>query len=156
MHRPDGRDAAGGTWAAGPDFAQRMRQVIDVYAHPKGTGEPGYGTIAARLWLREDAAWCSKRLTEMLAVGPSGDMFWMFPVTAIAYLDRGQLTPAARKALRDAWRTYAPYRGDTENHFLLYYTSLYLMAQLYPQRGSGDVVHRQVVRGKPGRGAAVD
>jgi len=25
-----------------------------------------------------------------------------------------------------------PYRGDTENHFLLYYTSLYLMSQLWP------------------------
>ena len=123
------------TRAGGPDFQQRMRQVINTYAHPKGTGQPGYATIAARLWLRQDAAWCSKRLTEMLAAGPSGDMFWMFPVTAIAYLDRGQLTPAARKALREAWRTYAPYRGDTENHFLLYYTSLYLMAQLYPHEG---------------------
>ena len=56
----------------------------------------------------------------------------MYPVTAIAYLDRGQLSDKARKALRDAWRTYSPYRGDTENHWLLYYTSLYLMAQLYP------------------------
>jgi hypothetical protein len=27
-----------------------------------------------------------------------------------------------------------PYRGDTENHFLLYYTSLYLMAQLWPNQ----------------------
>ena len=25
-----------------------------------------------------------------------------------------------------------PYRGDTENHFLLYYTCLYLMSQLWP------------------------
>jgi len=24
-----------------------------------------------------------------------------------------------------------PYRGDTENHWLLYYTTLYLMAQLW-------------------------
>jgi hypothetical protein len=30
-----------------------------------------------------------------------------------------------------------PYRGDTENHWLLYYTSLYLMAQLWPDQ-SGD------------------
>ena len=27
-----------------------------------------------------------------------------------------------------------PYRGDTENHFLLYYTTLYLMAQLWPDQ----------------------
>jgi hypothetical protein len=59
-------------------------------------------------------------------------MFWMYPVTAVAYLDRGQLSASARKALRSAWKTYAPYRGDTENHWMLYYTCLYLMSQLHP------------------------
>ena len=118
-----------------PEFNQRVQTVIDAYAHPKSTGPLGYGTIAARLYLHEDAKWCSERLEEILAAGPSGDMFWMYPVTGIAYLDRGQLTPSARTALRKAWQTYMPYRGDTENHFLLYYTSLYLMAQLYPDDG---------------------
>lgn len=92
----------------------------------------GYGAIAAKLSRGEDLEWCSKQLEAMLAQGPSGDMFWMFPVTAIAYLDRGQLTPQARAALRRAWKSYAPYRGDTENHWLLYYTCLYLMSQLWP------------------------
>jgi hypothetical protein len=64
-------------------------------------------------------------------------MFWMFPVTAIAWLDQGQLSESARQMLRRAWKTYMPYRGDTENHFLLYYTSLYLISQLWPHQG-GD------------------
>ena len=64
-------------------------------------------------------------------------MFWMFPITAIAYLDRGQLSDSARQALRRSFKTYMPYRGDTENHWLLYYTSLYLMAQLWPDQ-DGD------------------
>ena len=35
--------------------------------------------------------------------GPqSGDMFWMFPVTCIAYLGRDQLTAEARAAIREA------------------------------------------------------
>src|SRR5260370_82469 len=68
----------------------------------------------------------------MLAAGPTGDMFWMFPVTAVAYNDRGQLSASARQALRNAWKTYMPYRGDTENHWLLYYTCLYLAAQMWP------------------------
>ena len=118
-------------------FEQRKRHVLDAWAHPKGAAEPGYGTIAARLWMKEDAERCSRRLEQLLAAGPQGDMFWMYPVTAIAYLDRGQLTDSARKALRNAWRTYAPYRGDTENHWLLYYTCLYLMSQMYPGEG-GD------------------
>ena len=118
--------------AGAQTFESRKQDVIGQWAHPKGPGAAGYGTIAAKLWLKEDPAWCSKRLQELLAAGPQGDMFWMYPVTAVAYLDRGQLTVDARKALRDSWRAYAPYRGDTENHWLLYYTSLYLMAQMYP------------------------
>ncbi len=123
--------------AAAPEFDKRVRFVIDAYAHPKGSGPLGYANIAAKLWLREDPALCSRSLEQLLAAGPTGDMFWMFPITAIAYLDRGQLTDSARRGLRESFRTYMPYRGDTENHWLLYYTSLYLMAQLWPgQEGS--------------------
>lgn len=109
-------------------FQARVRQVIETNAAPDSGG---FQTIAARLWLKRDAEWCSRRLIELLE-NPSGDMFWMFPVTAIAYLDRGQLSPAARAKLREAWRTYMPYRGDTENHWLLYYSTLYLVAQHWP------------------------
>lgn len=117
---------------AAPPFAERVNEVITYNAHPAKLETAGYGTIAAKLRLKEDPAWCSRRLLEILKAGPSGDMFWMFPVTAVAYLDKGQLTPEARQALRDSWRTYMPFRGDTENHWLLYYSTLYLMAQLYP------------------------
>jgi len=112
-------------------FEQRKLEMIDAYAHFKGPGDYGYAEIAAKLWRHEDPAWCSQKLEQFLKE-PSGDMFWMYPVTAIAYLDRGQLTPSARALLRRSWKTYMPYRGDTENHFLLYYSSLYLMSQLWP------------------------
>jgi hypothetical protein len=121
--------------AAAPDFAARVRSVVEVYAHPKAPSTMGYANIAAKLKLREDAALCSRRLEELLAAGPSGDMFWMYQVTAISYLDQGQLTDSARAALRRSFRTYMPYRGDTENHWLVYYTSLYLMSQQWPDAG---------------------
>jgi hypothetical protein len=107
-----------------PSFDQRVHSVVEAYAHPANSGPLGYANIAARLWLREDPAGCSRRLEELLAAGPTGDMFWMYPVAAIAYLDRGQLSDSARRALRDSFRTYMPYRGDTENHWVMYYTSL--------------------------------
>jgi len=115
-----------------PPFSQRVQFVIDAYAHPKSSGPLGYANIAAKLRRHEDLALCSHHLEELLADGPTGDMFWMFPITAIAYLDQGQLTDSARQALRRSFQTYMPYRGDTENHWLLYYTSLYLMAQMWP------------------------
>ncbi len=97
-------------------------------------GDPlplGLPHIAAKLALGQDAELCSARVVELMKT-PSGDMFWMFPVTAISYLGCDQLTPAAKAAIREAWRTYMPLRGDTENHWAMYYTSLYLMAQLWP------------------------
>jgi hypothetical protein len=117
-----------------PPFEDRKLAIVDAYAHFKGPGDYGYAEIAAKLWRHEDAAWCSQKLEQILAAGPVGDMFWMFPVTSIAYLDKGQLSESARQALRRAWKSYMPYRGDTENHFLLYYTCLYLMAQMWPDQ----------------------
>jgi hypothetical protein len=121
-----------GSLAGQAAFPDRSRSVVAHYAHIPDRAKGSYGNIAAKLALGEDLEWCSKQLEKLLAEGPSGDMFWMFPVTAIAYVDKGQLTPSARSALKRAWKTYAPYRGDTENHWLLYYTCLYLMSQLWP------------------------
>jgi len=121
--------------AAPPTFQERADAMIDAYAHYNGKGDYGYAQIAARLKRHEQREWCSRKLEELLAAGPSGDMFWMYPVTAIAFLDQGQLSDSARHALRRSWKTYMPYRGDTENHFLLYYTCLYLMSQYWPDAG---------------------
>jgi len=92
----------------------------------------GSGAIAAKLARREDSAAVSARVVELMRGRQSGDMFWMFPWTAISFLGRDQLTPEAKQAIRDAWRTYFPLRGDTENHWAMYYTSLFLMSELYP------------------------
>ncbi len=123
--------------AQGQTFQQRVREVIEFYARPATERDSGYATVAARLWLKENAPAANRRLQELLK-DPSGDMFWMFPVTAVAYTDQGQLTAESRAALRQAWKTYMPYRGDTENHWLLYYTSLYLMAQKWPGLGGAE------------------
>ncbi|MCC5835338.1 MAG: hypothetical protein JJU20_11445 [Opitutales bacterium] len=97
----------------------------------------GLYEIAAKLALEVDLDWASQRLVEVLE-SPRGDMFWMFPVTAVAYLGQGKLSDEADEALRRAWRTYMPQRGDTENHWIMYYVSIYLMAQLWPEHGPED------------------
>ena len=85
-------------------------------------GDPlllGLPHIAAKLALGQDADLCSARVVELMKT-PANDMFWMFPVAAISYLGRDQLTPPAKAAIREAWRTYMPMRGDTENHWVMY------------------------------------
>lgn len=115
-------------------YLARVQEAISWRAGLAKPGEPatlGLPEIVSKLALREDAAACSARLIELMQK-PTGDMFWMFPITAIYYLGRDQLTPEAKAAVRAAWRNYMPLRGDTENHWAMYYSSLYLMAQQWP------------------------
>ena len=91
----------------------------------------GYIEIAARLRRNEDLPWALARLDSLIAQ-PSGDVFWMHHVLNVIYLGRGQLPRSYQQRLRELWRTYHPYRGDTENHWTLYYTALYLITQSYP------------------------
>jgi hypothetical protein len=63
---------------------------------------------------------------------PGTGPFWMFPCTMVAFAGRDGLSAEARGSIRDAWRTTRQLRGDTENHWVMYYVSLYLMSELYP------------------------
>ena len=116
------------------EYLARVQEVLAWRAEAAKPAEPatwGLAEIVAKLARREDAALCSARVIELMQK-PTADMFWMFPVTCVSYLGRDQLTPEAKASVREAWRTYFPLRGDTENHWIMYYTSLYLMAQLWP------------------------
>jgi hypothetical protein len=63
---------------------------------------------------------------------PNGDMFWMFVMIGAALHGQGRMGPEAAEAMRRLWKTYAPYRGDTENHWCLYHSSLFLASELWP------------------------
>ncbi len=122
---PDARRAA---------YHERIQEVLTWRAGLAKMDDPasgGIAEIASKLALRQDADWASRKLVEVLRE-PRGDMFWMFPVTSAAFLGRGQLSDEAQHALREAWRTYMPQRGDTENHWAMYYASLYLMSEYWP------------------------
>jgi hypothetical protein len=36
------------------------------------------------------------------------------------------------EVLRENWSHYTPYRGDTENHWIMYHASMYLISEVYP------------------------
>lgn len=120
-------------------YRQRVAKVLAWKVSQIKPGDPktlGRDEIIAQLARHEADAATSARVVELMKA-PTGDMFWMFPCTAMAYLGRDQLSPEAKQAIRSAWLHYMPMRGDTENHWAMYYTSLYLMAQLCPGE-SGD------------------
>ncbi|HYE57960.1 MAG TPA: hypothetical protein VD948_05620, partial [Rhodothermales bacterium] len=61
-----------------------------------------------------------------------GGMFYIHDIMAAYLHARARLTPETVAAIRESLRSRPIYRGDTENHFVLYYTGLYLAAQTWP------------------------
>jgi len=125
VERPDARRLA---------YESRVDEVLawrSTLAKPSDPLLKDMAVISAKLALREDAERCSRSVIELMKEPGSGP-FWMFPSVCVAYLGRDQLSAEARGALRTAWSSTMQLRGDTENHWVMYYTSLYLMAQLYP------------------------
>jgi len=89
---------------------------------------PTFSVIAARLktGTRKKAA---LQQLDTLLTKEYGDMFWMYGCTGLYFSTKKVLPLAYKKKIRQCWKKYTPYRGDTENHFLMYYSSLYLMSQ---------------------------
>ena len=115
-------------------YHARRDSVIEFFATqvpPDDYTRGGYIHIAANLVRGTNLDWAAIRLDSLMQ-SPRGDMFWMTPFVTLMYSDNGQLPDSTRSKMRDLWRTYAPYRGDTENHWAMYYASLYLVTQLYP------------------------
>ncbi len=116
-------------------YASRRDAVIDYFAN-RDT-DPYYDRvglieIACKIYREHEPESYLPRLEEILA-DPHGDMFWMIPVTLVRLVGETALPDHIRKKFQESWAEYTPYRGDTENHWLMYYVSIYLMAQTYRQ-----------------------
>lgn len=67
-----------------------------------------------------------------------GDMFWMYGMAGLYHSTKEILPDAVKIRVREAWRLRTPYRGDTENHFLMYYGSLFLMSEVWPNLAGSE------------------
>jgi len=109
--------------------ASTRQQALDLVASQPGRA---FQFVAARLRTGRDIEGAGRQLDSLLGM-PTGDMFWSFPAVAFYYYCRDLVDASTRARFRAALRSYAPYRGDTENHFLMHYTFLYLFAQEWPE-----------------------
>jgi hypothetical protein len=108
-------------------YDQRARYIWAAY----DTAMSGYAAVASRYAHNVDIPRADSIFIAALKK-PQGDMFWMFPVIGAYLHGKDKMGPAAKEAVRNAWKTYAPYRGDTENHWAMYHASLYLAAEQWP------------------------
>jgi hypothetical protein len=110
------------------EFEQRAAFVTSVYDTIQA---PGYYQIAVRYAHGKDIARADQMFVELLR-DPRGDMFWMIPAIGAYLHGKDKMSEETRAVVRNAWKTYAPYRGDTENHWCMYYSSLFLASEQWP------------------------
>jgi hypothetical protein len=110
------------------NFDQAKNKLMDRYLKLE---KPSMGAIEARYYTGKDVATADKMFLELLK-NPSGDMFWMFPNMTAYLLGKDKMSDEVKKAVRNAWKTYAPSRGDTENHWAMYHATLFLAAEQWP------------------------
>ncbi len=118
-------------------YRERSQMVIEdlaTYVHPTDGDRGSLYDVAAALYLGTNVEWAKRRL-RTVNENPSGNMFWMIPMALVMHAGEANLDPNDWAFIRRLWRDYFPYRGDTENHWLMYYTGLYLACELFPDAG---------------------
>ncbi|MDI1248096.1 MAG: hypothetical protein PSV13_04350 [Lacunisphaera sp.] len=119
-------------------YEQRRKFILDQAVAAVVPGDPAKGSkfdIAACLQRGENVEAALARLAHLDGGPPSGNMFWVYPTVAVMMAGGTTLDEPSRTRIAELWRTYWPSRGDTENHWVLTYASLYLAAQAYPGAG---------------------
>ncbi len=62
-------------------------------------------------------------------------MFYSYGAIGTYLRLKDQLPDSLKRKIRQAYKERTMYRGDTENHWVTYYTGLYLAAQTWPNEG---------------------
>jgi len=115
-------------------FRERSKVLLNYRA---SVGGNGFYTAAARLAVGVGADRALESVRELLA-HPKGDMFYTYPLMAFFLHYRDRLPEKLRAQFKRVWQTYTPYRGDTENHWVMYYTAILLAAQTWPDMTSQE------------------
>jgi hypothetical protein len=111
------------------EYRKRCDSVIDYYK--KSAYSTSQFPAMAKLAKKHDVENALKAV-DSLTLKPRGDMFWFYPMVAMYLYSEKNLPEEYKIKVRNALKSYTPYRGDTENHWMMYYVSLYLAAQTWP------------------------
>jgi hypothetical protein len=110
-------------------FDVRCRNVLAVTA---GESETSFYSALARLATGTDTGTAFVMLDSMTRDQAMGGMFYAYTLMGTYLHTRHLLPDSLHRKVREAFRVRTMYRGDTENHWVMYYTGLYLAAQTWP------------------------
>ena len=111
------------------DFESRRARLLEVAA---GESEYNMMTILARLSTGRDLPRAFTMLDSMTHDRAMGGMFYAYTLIGTYLHARDVLPDSLRRKIREAFRLRTMYRGDTENHWVMYYAGIYLAAQTWP------------------------
>jgi hypothetical protein len=97
-----------------------------------GEEETSIYTALARLKTGHDTAAAFAMVDSLTHDHVMGGMFFAYGMMGVYLHFREQLPDSLGDRIRNAFRVRAMYRGDTENHWVTYYTGMYLAAQTWP------------------------
>ena len=92
---------------------------------PANLKRGGLHDVAVNFAQGTNLEWASIRL-KALCDKPTGAMFWMFPMVLVMNAGEDNLSDEDWSNIRQAWTNYFPYRGDTENHWLMYLSLIHI------------------------------
>lgn len=126
--------ASVGLWAQGTQtpqarFEQRRQRLIDVVSQER---DRGFFTVTAKFVAGKDKDWALAMLDSLTTDESIGGMFYAYTAIGTYLRLHDQLPDSLKRKIRQAFRERTMYRGDTENHWVMYYTGLYLAAQTWP------------------------
>src|SRR5512135_991857 len=84
-------------------YDQRVDHILSAY----DTSRSGFYAIAVR-YARNQGVDIADSLFLDTMKNPRGDMFWMFPCIGAYMHGTDRMSPAAKAAVRNAWKTYMP------------------------------------------------
>jgi hypothetical protein len=110
-------------------FAARRARVLDVAS--KET-EYNLFTITAKFRTGHDVPQACRMLDSMAHDRAMGGMFYSYTMIGLYLFTRDLLPDSLTAKIRESFRVRTMYRGDTENHWVMYYTGMYLASQTWP------------------------
>jgi hypothetical protein len=110
-------------------FEARRQRLLDVASQEKETSPY---SICARLAMHREVPLAISMLDSLVHDRVMGGMFFAYTMMGTYLHNRDVLPDSMKQKVRHAFAVRSMYRGDTENHWVMYYVGMYLAAQTWP------------------------
>lgn len=119
----------GGAARGQASFETRKERLLSAAGRQPHTD---FYSVTAKLRAGSDAPRALASFDSLLRDESMGGMFYAFGSIGAYLYSRDLLPDSLHRKIRRAFRERTMVRGDTENHWVMYYTGLYLAAQTWP------------------------